>query len=753
MSSQNFIAVVAFAALVVAALYAAGPDAVMTGLVVGRELSFDTTSASVITDMDSKIILTSDANIFNGIPKLKSGSSSSWEPLGCLSPSIATSGKSLFVVSQPQQSDFYYLGYNSHVTQNNDQCTAVFPLTTFYKEGSGYRSAGFAIQPAPTTYTLQNFADWLKSKSTTSAAPLTAPPPGGTPPVLAPPISDRVIAPPAGSSPIAGGSASGQVGASTSTASVEGATLYNLNKFHVNPESPTGADSWASALFSGELKEKSLVASNGVTITSKSSADASTVFEIKSGTLTVSTECTDNPTNPKCQVAPAVLKYLYDESGELKLPDPKCTLDAKEQTDSKIVVWCGDKKPATVSPGPAGHSVPGTPEAPTTPGKVPPKEYTAGPTSGCIGLKAQIVEGVFEGVANTDAVKFHWTSPTFMGSDLDVPTRVTFTLTPLEKKVTAPKKGSTAKPTEEWVQKPGAMVTHICYGAKEVADLETKHFTPKNKDFKPQPCDYDFSISKLKPAAGTSATPPVENPQPPKVLLSQLGIVEELGKDKTYLRFSADKVIQNKQGSAFRLKEGDRVRVKIFVRHLYSDEYKQKHQDGSVKPPQDGYCGTWETGGISAEYTIKSGVLVKPKPPAPAKPAVVPQRVAVPTGGGGRLTGGGVPPASGDAIVTRQTPSIGCNSGEVCLTSSDVNKNLCVGYTGSHCGPNGANFCCASKRKIVAPAPAPKPVVMHTCNCLAWPITKPVYSTTVSDCSQCKNFCTGRVVGWQPSCS
>lgn len=682
MSSQNFIAAVAFAALIVAALYAAGPDAVMTGLVVKPELAFASFNFDdVFTYADvQRDYVDASTNVCNSLV----------DTLPLKTSKLVFSKKYLVDSSGTIFSDIS-TGANTAPQPPNGQ------IVCYYKVSLS--EAGRQMQRQ---LSQSDFDTWLSSKSGNPAA---APAQPQAPIVATQPIA---AAPPAsgqGQSQYSPTSAD-----SVSTDFVKDATLYNLNKFHVNPESPTGADSWASALFAGELKEKSLVASNGVKITSQASTDAaSTTFEIKQGTLTVSTKCTEpSPTDPLCQVAPAVLKYLYDESGELKLPDPKCTLDAKEQTESKIVVWCGDKKPATASSGTSPVLTPGTPEAPASPGKVPPKEYTAGPTSGCIGLKAQIVEGVFEGVTAKDAISFHWTSPLFMGSDLDVPTRVTFTLTPLEKKVTAPKKGSTAKPTEEWVQKPGAMVTHFCYGAKEVAELETKHFTPNNKEFKPQPCDYDFSITKLKPAAGTPATPPVKNPQPPKVLLSQLGIVEELGKDKTYLRFSADKVIQNKQGSAFRLKEGDRVRVKIFVRHLYSDEYKQKEHPGStgVKPPQDGYCGTWETGGISAEYTVKSGVLVKPKPPAPAKPAVVPQRAAVPTGGGSVYSGGGAPSEGGPQGGTRNVASIDAciGKGGICSGNSP-GPNYVQSGSCQYGGSIGTIPCWVKKSTPKPPAP------------------------------------------------
>ncbi len=58
MASQNLVLGLAFAALIAAALIAAGPDSVMTGLVVGKELSFVSTDFNAL--LDSKIYFSSN---------------------------------------------------------------------------------------------------------------------------------------------------------------------------------------------------------------------------------------------------------------------------------------------------------------------------------------------------------------------------------------------------------------------------------------------------------------------------------------------------------------------------------------------------------------------------------------------------------------------------------------------------------------------------------------------------------------------
>ncbi len=404
MASQNLVLGLAFAALVTAALYAAGPDSVMTGLVAGSDLNPDLSFATANVDRVNQLVAffstSQDFLITEGSNRVCS-TSSTYSGY-CAFPGVTTkelisdssgnlyehvaSGDKISSSGSPSCSCFAYIGGNP-----NRQ-------TVLSKQKYGLADADFSA--------------WLTSKTAAVAqilpAPVTAavPQPAKTPPASVP-ASDAAAVQTASTL-----TSTAQVGDPTyspATVSTAGMTLYNLNKWPVGFAAPSAADKEVYDFIKQQVGGKIAltqdglppVKADGVTVSSRQAPSSTpySLLHLDGSALYAETGCADALVSiasvPASTVTAAVvggtggtaaspavvaktceqqraltndlLAYVLDETRPFDVKTCKGFQDA-----SKACVVCGSSA-ITACPKPAEGTtvVPGVPGAPSGPGGVP----------------------------------------------------------------------------------------------------------------------------------------------------------------------------------------------------------------------------------------------------------------------------------------------------------------------------------------------------------------------------------------------
>ncbi|GEM_PF-7123297 len=512
-SSQNLVLGLAFAALIVAALYAAGPEHVMTGFIVGAKTggTQKTANFALVSEkiaFDPFVIATTDAC---------KGNAALWTQ--DIKPKIHFSDKSGNL--------YAFLQYSQNA--ENDQ------ISCFKKLDINSRN----IQLSQLGITESDYNAWVTSKTVPTgqsalAAEPASPvaPPSAQLPAVAPAAIDKPSTGAGGAGVSAdvrayagsgaGAAVSSQLQTSPSTVSIAGMTLYNLNKWPVGFANPEGGEKGFKDFVEENIKGKYYPTENGlppkategvtVSVAYPKTSTSYSLLQLSGTTLNAYTGCEDptvertvagstSATTAKAascesqtKITAELLAYVLDEGRTFTLPQGCKLAQPNEQTACAVCGGSATGTPTCPIPRTAGATGPTGPTAGvSSPDQLTPaakeKAKSQGADLTCVGTKkvnVVVSPGSFNDKGGDLALKIKLNEKTVKLVESGTPELVpsvylSVVLYPV-KNLNAGKLKADKKTPEEpnWVPSyPAALWRKYCINPDGFGELET---TLKNKD-------------------------------------------------------------------------------------------------------------------------------------------------------------------------------------------------------------------------------------------------------------------------------